>query len=49
MTETSTSQKISSSSSAIAYNIESEVLERYEAGAKQQQPSLCCPTDYAGD
>lgn len=49
MTETATSQKNPNSSSTVAYNIESEVLERYEAGAKQQQPSLCCPTDYAGD
>ncbi len=49
MTETATSKKTSNSSSTVAYNIESEVLERYEAGAKQQQPSLCCPTDYAGD
>ncbi len=49
VTETATSKKTSNSSSTVAYNIESEVLERYEAGAKQQQPSLCCPTDYAGD
>lgn len=31
------------------YDIESEVLERYQAGAKQQQPSLCCPTEYEGN
>lgn len=36
-------------SSEINYNIESEVLERYQAGAKQQQPSLCCPTEYEGN
>ena len=33
-------------SQAVAYNVENAVLERYEAGARQQQPSLCCPTDY---
>lgn len=36
-------------SSEINYNIESEVLERYQAGAKQQQSSLCCPTEYEGN
>ena len=30
----------------MGYDIESAVLERYEAGARQQQPSLCCPTSY---
>lgn len=28
------------------YDIESEVLNRYQAGAKEHEPSLCCPTDY---
>ena len=28
------------------YDIESEVLSRYQAGAKEHEPSLCCPTDY---
>ncbi|MEC4984604.1 MAG: methyltransferase domain-containing protein [Oscillatoria sp. PMC 1068.18] len=28
------------------YNVEASVLERYQAGAKEVQPSLCCPTDY---
>jgi arsenite methyltransferase len=37
------------SASEITYNIESAVLERYQAGAKQQQPSLCCPTEYEGN
>lgn len=33
----------------IKYDIESTVRQRYEAGAKQQQPGLCCPTEYEGD
>ena len=33
----------------MSYNIESEVLARYQEGAKQQQPSLCCPTEYEGN
>lgn len=28
------------------YNLEKSVLERYEEGAKNHQPSLCCPTEY---
>ena len=28
------------------YNIESEVLNRYQAGAQTHEPSLCCPTEY---
>lgn len=44
MTETATNQI-----SDLDYNIESTVLERYQAGAKQQQPSLCCPTEYEGN
>ena len=46
MSETNTPIK---SSPAIDYNIESEVLSRYQEGAKQQQPSLCCPTEYEGN
>ena len=30
------------------YDVEKTVLERYQEGAKIQQPSLCCPTDYDG-
>ncbi|MCY7392047.1 MAG: methyltransferase, partial [Leptolyngbyaceae cyanobacterium CAN_BIN12] len=30
---------------AIAYDIEQAVLERYEAGAQQPEALLCCPTD----
>lgn len=32
-----------------SYDIENTVRQRYEAGAQQQQPSLCCPTEYEGD
>ena len=32
-----------------AYDVENTVLERYQEGAKQQQPSLCCPTEYEGN
>jgi ubiquinone/menaquinone biosynthesis C-methylase UbiE len=28
------------------YDIERTVIERYQEGAKEQQPSLCCPTEY---
>jgi arsenite methyltransferase len=34
------------SSSAVTYPVESAVLERYQAGAKQAEASLCCPTEY---
>ena len=30
----------------MGYDIETSVIERYEAGAKEHQPSLCCPTEY---
>ncbi|VEP12014.1 Methyltransferase type 11 [Hyella patelloides LEGE 07179] len=46
MTETTTSAQ---NSPVMSYDIESEVLERYQEGAKQQQPSLCCPTEYEGN
>ena len=50
MTDTVTSrQQTSQSASEIAYNIESEVKIRYQEGARQQQPSLCCPTEYEGN
>lgn len=29
----------------LTYNVEQTVLERYEAGARQPQAALCCPTD----
>lgn len=36
-------------SPSITYDIEGVVLERYQQGAEQQQPSLCCPTEYEGN
>ncbi|MGK7946654.1 MAG: methyltransferase domain-containing protein, partial [Microcystaceae cyanobacterium] len=35
--------------SPTSYNVEKEVLTRYQAGAQQPQASLCCPTDYEGN
>ncbi len=50
MTDTVTfRQETSQSASEIAYNIESEVKIRYQEGAREQQPSLCCPTEYEGN
>jgi ubiquinone/menaquinone biosynthesis C-methylase UbiE len=50
VTEISTSQQQAiQSASTIDYDIESEVIARYQEGAKEQQPSLCCPTEYAGN
>jgi len=37
---------LSDSANRKQYDIERSVLERYQAGAKQQQQSLCCPTSY---
>ena len=31
---------------APSYDVEQVVLQRYQDGAEQVQPSLCCPTDY---
>jgi arsenite methyltransferase len=47
VTETARSQK--QTSVTVDYDIEKAVLERYQAGAKQQEPSLCCPTEYEGN
>lgn len=47
MTEIATNQP--TTSSAVDYDIESTVLSRYQEGARQQQPSLCCPTEYEGN
>jgi arsenite methyltransferase len=33
------------SSEPITYNVEKAVLQRYEAGARQPEAALCCPTD----
>lgn len=48
MTEIATNQ-LSTASDSVDYDIESAVLERYQEGARQQQPSLCCPTEYEGN
>ena len=48
MSETTTNQQ-PITSATVDYNIESAVLSRYQEGAKQQQPSLCCPTEYEGN
>ncbi len=46
MTEIATNQP---TSTPVDYDIESAVLERYQEGARQQQPALCCPTEYEGN
>ena len=33
---------------SLDYDIETTVKQRYQQGAKQQQPSLCCPVQYDG-
>ncbi|MGB5772566.1 MAG: methyltransferase domain-containing protein [Crocosphaera sp.] len=38
----------SQSPNSLTYDIEQTVLNRYQEGAKVQQPSLCCPTEYDG-
>jgi len=43
MTDTSFSQAIPSSTPN--YDVEQAVLQRYEAGARQAEASLCCPSD----
>lgn len=43
------STQVSDTSSDLSYNIEMEVLDRYQTGAREKQPSLCCPTNYAGN
>ncbi len=48
MTEIATNQQ-PTASTAVDYDIESAVLERYQEGARQQQPTLCCPTEYEGN
>ncbi|MEM6611599.1 MAG: methyltransferase domain-containing protein [Cyanobacteria bacterium P01_C01_bin.72] len=47
MTEIATNQPTTSDN--LDYDIESAVLSRYQEGARQQQPSLCCPTEYEGN
>lgn len=46
MTEIATPRPAESDSSlAVNYDIEQAVRQRYEAGARQQEAALCCPTD----
>ncbi|MEX0268454.1 methyltransferase domain-containing protein [Leptolyngbyaceae cyanobacterium UHCC 1019] len=45
MTELVSSSVAPTQATAIAYNIEQAVRERYEAGAQQSEALLCCPTD----
>jgi arsenite methyltransferase len=33
----------------LSFDVEAEVLARYQAGAKTVEPSLCCPTAYDAD
>ncbi len=50
MTEIATNQPTTSNQvDSVDYDIESAVLSRYQEGARQQQPSLCCPTEYEGN
>ena len=50
MTETATNGPTTSKdANDLDYNVESAVLSRYQEGARQQQPSLCCPTEYEGN
>ena len=49
MTKTATNQQQLNYSEPTEYNIEEAVIERYQAGANQVQPSLCCPTEYEGN
>jgi arsenite methyltransferase len=50
VTEIATSQPNTSNDlHELNYDIESAVLSRYQEGARQQQPSLCCPTEYEGN
>lgn len=32
-----------------SYDVEQEILARYQEGARERQPSLCCPTEYEQD
>lgn len=46
MTNIAPSQRDTNPIDSVNYDIERSVLERYQEGARQQQPSLCCPTSY---
>jgi SAM-dependent methyltransferase len=45
MTETTTNSTLHLQSEPLTYDIEQAVLERYQAGARQPEAALCCPTD----
>ena len=47
-TRTNLAATSASTGTPIDYDIESAVLDRYQAGAQTVQPSLCCPTLYEG-
>ena len=49
MTEIATDRQQTNTSDLLEYSVENAVLERYQAGAREVQPSLCCPTDYEGN
>ncbi len=49
MTEIATDRQKANTSELLAYSVENAVLDRYQAGAKEVQPSLCCPTEYEGN
>jgi ubiquinone/menaquinone biosynthesis C-methylase UbiE len=40
---------VASDFSPLAYDVENTVSERYQAGARQKEVSLCCPTRYEAD
>jgi arsenite methyltransferase len=42
---TMTSDAAANPTSTVAYDVEQAVLQRYEAGARQPEAALCCPTD----
>lgn len=48
MTNSSSTQP-QNSSLTVTYNVETAVLERYQAGARQPEARLCCPTEYDGN
>ncbi len=45
MAENVTTESIDRIQSTVAYDVEQAVLQRYEAGARQPEAELCCPTD----
>jgi SAM-dependent methyltransferase len=41
--------QLSSQTNAQAFDVESEVIRRYKAGAQAPEPALCCPVQYQGE